>query len=197
MPNVDDLRYVRTEGAIRTAFMELVAEGPVASITVSDLCRRAGISRNAFYLHHAGATELFAALVNELVEDVRAESLESAERRTATGRDDDFSSCIMNALARHETLLRALLPADDGSLAKCLIEGIGDSFAEAGARFGEHGAGMEHRLRCAFSAGAIVAFVHRWIAETDRPLSEARAQFEELAAGVADVSARHLLDGTR
>lgn len=193
MANTKDLRYVRTEAAIRSAFMSLVAEMPAASVTVSNVCQRAGISRNAFYLHHTSASGLYAALVEELVEDVRAESLASAERRAETGHDDALLSLMLDALARHEDTLRALLPSDDGSLAKCLAEGIEESFVQAALRFGEHGGSFEHRLRCAYAAWAIVGMTVRWIAETDRPLNEALADFEELHASVVEVSANYLL----
>ena len=68
MANKEDLRCVRAERAIRSAFMELVSEVPVASVTVSAICRHAAISRNAFYLHHAGVMELYAEINRSAVE---------------------------------------------------------------------------------------------------------------------------------
>lgn len=193
MANVKDLRYVRTEAAMRAAFMELVTEMPVVSVTASAVCRRAGISRNAFYLHHASVAELYAALVGELVEDVRAESLASSERRALTGADESFYEAIVASLARHEDLLRALLPSDDGSLAKCLAEGMEEAFVEAALRFGAHGGSFEHRLHCSYSAWALVGFVQRWIAGTEKPLTEGVASFRALHASAVDTSARYLM----
>nr|AHF24865.1 TetR family transcriptional regulator [uncultured bacterium Contig1491] len=193
MPNTDDLRYVRTEGAIREAFMSLVAEKPVASVTASELCRKAGISRNAFYLHYASVLTLYTTLVGELVSNIRAESIASAERRSATGRDDELDAAIVATLAKHEGLLRALLPSDDGPLAKCLAEGIEEAFVEAALRYGKHGGSLEHRLRCAYSAWGIVGLAAHWIASTNRPLSEALPHFEELLASAVESSARYLM----
>ena len=195
MANTGDLRYVRTEGLIRSIFMELASGGTVSSVTVSAICRRAGISRNAFYLHHRSVDELYAGLVGELVDDVRTESVASAQRRATTGVDDAFCEAIIASLDRHEELLRALLPADDGSLAKCLAQGIEDAFAEAALRFGSHGASFEHDLRCSYAAWALVGFVARWIAGTDRPIIESLDGFQELCASVVETSARYLLDG--
>ena len=193
MANTDDLRYVRTEAAIRTAFMELVVEEPVTSLTAIAVCRRAKISRNAFYLHHSSVAELYVGLVGELVDDVRAECLASAERRAATGTDSAFYEAIVASLARHEDLLRALLPSDDGSLAKCLAEGIEQAFVDAALIFGEHGGSFEHRLHCAYSAWALVGFASRWISETNHPLTEGLATFQELHVSAVDASARYLL----
>jgi AcrR family transcriptional regulator len=195
MPNVDDLRYVCTETAIRETFMDLMGEKPVSAITASELCRRAGISRNAFYLHYASVPALYAILVNELVSDIRAEGLASVERRSATGRDDELNAAIVGALARHEGLLRSLLPTDDGSLAKCLAEGIEEAFVEAALRFGPHGGSLEHRLRCAYAAWGVVGLVSCWVAGTDRPLAEALPYYEEMQASGVKASTRFLLGG--
>ena len=194
MANTEDLRYVRTEAALRSAFMELAQEKPVAAVTASDICRRAGISRNAFYLHHAGVSELYATLVGELVDDMRIESIVSFGSRASTGRDDKFDEAILGILSRHEELLRSLLPADDGTLAKLLAEGIEGAFIEAALTFGPHGDGAEHHLRCAFSAWAMVGLVSRWISQTDRPLDEAIGLFHRLHESVVEDSARYLLE---
>jgi len=195
MANTDDLRYVRTEQAIRAAFMELVGVQPVNTVTASALCRAAGISRNAFYLHYASVTDLYAALVGELVEDIRTESMASARRRSALGADDTLSAAIVEAFGRHEGLLRALLPSDNGSLAKYLAEGIEDAYVEAGLLYGEHGGSLEHRARCAFAAWAHVGTVSRWIDQTDKPISDALELFEEMQRGSSEVAAKHLLEG--
>ena len=193
MTNTKDLRYVRTEEAIRKAFMDLVGETPIASITASAVCRRAGISRNAFYLHHASVSDLYAAMVGELVNDVRTESPSSAERRASTGADDAFYESIVMSLARHENLLRALLPSDDGSLAKCLADGIEAAFIEAALHFGERGGSFEHQLHCAYAAWALVGFASRWIAGTDRPLPEGLETFQELHESAVNASVRFLM----
>ncbi|MBP3893340.1 MAG: hypothetical protein J6D34_04780 [Atopobiaceae bacterium] len=173
--------------------MKSVAEMPVSSVTVSAICRDASISRNAFYLHHGSVLELYATLIGELVDDVRAECLASAERRSLTGADDEFYGAIIGSLARHERLLRALLPSDDGSLAKCLAEGLEEAFVEAALRFGEHGKSFDHRLNCAYSAWALIGLATRWIAQTDQPLTESLARFRQLHASAVDVSVRYLM----
>ena len=194
MANTQDLRYVRTEAAIRNAFMALVAKGPVASVTASAVCKRAGISRNAFYLHHSSVAALYAALIGELVNGIRAESIASADRRIGSGGQDDFEGAIIGALAMHEDVLRALLPSDDGSLVRCLADGIEEAFVEAALRFGEHGGSFEHRLRCAYSAWALVGFVQRWITGSDWPLTEGMSRFRELHASASESGAKYLLD---
>lgn len=193
MPNTKDMRYVRTERAIRTAFMELVAERPVGSITASAVCRHAGISRNAFYLHHSGIAELYTAMVDELRDDARTECIASAERVAASGSfDDQLVPAALNVLEKHEYLLRALLPADDGTLVRRLAEGLEEAYVEAALLFGEHGGSTEHRLRCAFSAWAILGLLQRWFELTDRPISELSPYFADFMVGIQDGATRFL-----
>ena len=46
-----DLRYVKTERAIRDAFFELLEESEFDKVSVTDITQRAQINRNTFYLH--------------------------------------------------------------------------------------------------------------------------------------------------
>lgn len=39
MAKTDDMRYLRTEASIRSAFLGLVSEGPIASVTATAICR--------------------------------------------------------------------------------------------------------------------------------------------------------------
>lgn len=193
MANTDDLRYVRTETTIRDAFMELVSEQPVDTITASAVCRRAGISRNAFYLHHSGVAALYAAMFDELLEDVKTECLASSARVVSTGNaDKSFSSAVLGALAKHEKMLRALLPADDGTLAARLAEGVENAYAESSFVFGERGDSWEYRLWGSFGAWAYVGVVRRWVLGCNRPLSDFLPQFETMQSGLIEASTRFL-----
>lgn len=196
MANTDDMRYVRTEAAMRSAFMELVSEQPVASVTASAVCRRAGISRNALYLHHSGVAELYSAMVDEVVADIRRECVASAERVIASNAvDDELVPAGIAAVERHEGLLRALLPSDDGSLAKLLAEGIADAYVEAALLFGGHGGSREHRLRCAYSAWAFLGILQRWFELTDEPVSGLLPYISDFNADMQAGATRFLAGG--
>lgn len=196
MANDKDPRYVRTEAAIRSAFLELAHEAPVASVTASDVCRQAGISRNAFYLHHSGVAALYVAMVDELLADVREACLAFVERVCVSGNlDEGFMSSVLCALARHEGLLRALLPSDDGAIAKRLANGMADAYVEASLVLSEQGDSLEHRLRCTFSTWAILGVMQRWLSLTDRPISEMLPYLSEFHAGVQVDAMRYLTRG--
>lgn len=54
----NDLRWQRTEGIIRRAFIDLLKQNSFTKLTVSALIKRAGISRAAFYLHYQDKYQL-------------------------------------------------------------------------------------------------------------------------------------------
>lgn len=65
--NKNDLRWVKTEKNIKTAFLELVDEKGFEEASISDICERAMISRNTFYAHYCDKY----ALLNRLFEIIR------------------------------------------------------------------------------------------------------------------------------
>lgn len=64
----DDRRTRNTLAVIRQAFFELLGEVGFAKMTVSDICRRAGINRGTFYLHYADKFALLEALADEALD---------------------------------------------------------------------------------------------------------------------------------
>ena len=63
-----DLRVIRTEEDIRTAFHALLAERPVEEITVAQLAERARISRRGFYFHYPSLQALVLSLQEEYLD---------------------------------------------------------------------------------------------------------------------------------
>ena len=70
-----DLRVAKTLRSIHAAFMELVSEKPVYKITVTELARKAEISKGTFYLHYTDIFDLYNKLVAATVAKV-AESFD-------------------------------------------------------------------------------------------------------------------------
>lgn len=63
-------RYAtRTEGAVKEALLSLLAEKPLADITVSELSREAHVSRSTFYEHFGNPADVYDALVRDYASD--------------------------------------------------------------------------------------------------------------------------------
>ena len=61
-----DLRILRTQKAIQTAFIELLEQQEFKEIDVQEIAEKALINRNTFYKHYAGKSGLVSALINDL-----------------------------------------------------------------------------------------------------------------------------------
>lgn len=69
MPEVKkDLRFLKTEKAIKDVFKEMIMEKSPSEITVSELSERAMIHRKTFYLHYTCIEALFEDVLAEISE---------------------------------------------------------------------------------------------------------------------------------
>lgn len=196
MPNTEDLRYQRTEAAIREAFLGLLAQMPLERVSVSRLCDEAHISRNAFYLHYGNTTALYQALMGDFAGEVRAECMASFDRLAATGSVDmELPRAIIAALAEREALLRTLLANDDGTLPARLAEEIEDIGIEAAAETYERARDMTYGLYAAYMSWACIGMVVRWLRRTDEPLTGILAAFDDIHRGPTEVMTRYLTQG--
>ena len=67
MEQKSDLRVTKTRRLIKAAFLELVQTKPGQKITVTELAKRAEISKGTFYLHYLDIYNLYNQMVEEAV----------------------------------------------------------------------------------------------------------------------------------
>ena len=67
MEQKSDLRVTKTRRPIKAAFLELVQTKPGQKITVTELAKRAEISKGTFYLHYLDIYNLYNQMVEEAV----------------------------------------------------------------------------------------------------------------------------------
>ena len=64
-------KYItRTESAVKEALLSLLAEKPLADVTVSELAREAHVSRTTFYEHFGNPADVYDAVVRDFASDV-------------------------------------------------------------------------------------------------------------------------------
>ena len=70
MEQKSDLRVTKTRRLIKATFLELVQAKPVQKITVTELAKRAEISKGTFYLHYLDIYDLYNQTVKETVSKI-------------------------------------------------------------------------------------------------------------------------------
>jgi len=67
-----DLRVIKTEYLIKSAFIDLVEEKGYRKVSVDDIATKAYISRNTFYLHYESKESLVESIINETIKRIEA-----------------------------------------------------------------------------------------------------------------------------
>ncbi len=73
-----DRRIQMTNQLLKDALLTLTEDRPVESITTSELCRAAGVSRNTFYSHFRDPVDLFQKMLEEFQQDLKERIYKSA-----------------------------------------------------------------------------------------------------------------------
>jgi AcrR family transcriptional regulator len=66
-----DRRILRTQEAIKRAFIELMSEKNFEQITIQDIADRANVNRRTIYLHYMDKFELLDKLIEEHINELR------------------------------------------------------------------------------------------------------------------------------
>lgn len=65
-----DRRILRTRSTLRTALLELIAEGGYERLSVHDITERAGVGRATFYLHYTDKEQLLLDAIEQTVAEL-------------------------------------------------------------------------------------------------------------------------------
>lgn len=68
----NDVRSRFTQSTIKKSLLKLLNNAPLKSITVSELCREAGITRGTFYNHFYDVYDIYESIENEFFETIAA-----------------------------------------------------------------------------------------------------------------------------
>ncbi|MFD1713707.1 TetR/AcrR family transcriptional regulator [Amnibacterium flavum] len=120
-----DPRFKRSRDLLRAAVYELAGERPITEVSVSDLCRRAGVSRDTFYRH---ASSPLVLLTDSLAAEVMAlaESYGDLPARSADGSSvfDPAERALLSHIAEHATVYRNALQPQIVAPLRASLEGM-------------------------------------------------------------------------
>lgn len=109
-----DARIRYTKRVIREAFLELLGKFSIEKITVTEICKNAGINRATFYRYYENQYDLLSALENEMFDEIKKSTHEH-------GSDiDKLTEVIFMKFAEQKEMWALLLSdhADLGFLSK-------------------------------------------------------------------------------
>lgn len=65
-----DRRVKYTKTVLRESLLELMQELPINKITVTEICRKADINRNTFYMHYSSQFDLLSSIEDSFLEEI-------------------------------------------------------------------------------------------------------------------------------
>lgn len=176
-----DPRSIRTREMLRKALMKLAAKKSLASLTIQDVTRQAGLNRTTFYLHYAGLHELLEDCTRALFEEMRAgiyanKTLHFPADTTAL---EPFVESVFHHLEKHEKFYRTMLGRQGDPLFRGLFQELLSEliFEPITARnpAGKSNPQLEMNLRF-FSAG--FTEVAAWWLDRGKPISAEQASLQ-------------------
>ena len=162
--NKNDLRYKKTEDKLRSALVSLLKRNTLESVSVRDICEKAGCSRNAFYLHYETKEDLYEAIINSVTEKL-IYALQ-ADTNVFESRDEhtiiQYYDKIIDAIILHRDELDVLIKRDQGVLMMKLAKAIFAGNQETIHAFVVKEPTVEGSLNAAFLSAGIVGFIYEW-----------------------------------
>ena len=103
-----DRRTLYTRKVIKQAVLDLLSEKDYFQITVTDICKRAELSRGTFYLHYENISQIVDELIEEVLEQT-APLYEHLEQQVSNTESFTFPLC---QLLRRDRQYQALFLSD-------------------------------------------------------------------------------------
>lgn len=181
---------MRTRALLAGALGDLLADRALEDVTVSELCRRAGVNRATFYGHwpdqRAFAAEVFTALIDGISDIPPRLLAQAAGPREARALYADAVVAELRHVRENRPVLRALFGSDsDAGFRRRLTEAMRhrvDLALEQWRRFGVLPADAAP-LTSVYVAGGLVAVLAEWAcsdAEDEEQLAAVAAQVATL-----------------
>lgn len=113
-----DARQRRTRLQLREAILDLAARRPVDSLTVAEVARASGVTRDTFYRHAASPAHLLAAVLEDELAVIEPPARSSADEFVRAEID------LVRHVAAHADLYRAALVAGDDARLRGLLHRV-------------------------------------------------------------------------
>ena len=99
---------LRSQRMLQQAFSELLAEKPFDKITVTDVTRRADLSRGTFYAHYDSTSDLLRAMIDEIMGKLFL-VVDTAAATNFLDNPEPVIKMVTDYLTKDESLFRTLV----------------------------------------------------------------------------------------
>lgn len=181
-----DPRQLRTRNTLRATVYEIAATKPIGSVSVAEIARAAGVTRDTVYRHAADPVQLLAGFLDEEMAEfvLHSAELPATAPKGRTVFDDGERELLAHIVAHAEVYRHAMSPRLIGPLRDVLIDRIGeglrghlDRHPEIAPRPADGTDPELHaRMLIAYAAAGTVAAIETWLehGDLDDPDSAAR-----------------------
>ncbi len=145
-----------TREAICTALVLLILEQPFEKITVTDIVRRAGVSRTAYYSNYSSKQDILIELVDSLILEINQGLLPYTNEQNGKAKEPEkFITVLFQILLKQRDIYQTLL---DASFQHIILERLTETLQSNILNRTE-----ENLYRATFNAGALYNIFTRWM----------------------------------
>ncbi|PWM39549.1 MAG: TetR/AcrR family transcriptional regulator [Clostridiales bacterium] len=164
--NKNDHRTRVTRLLIRRAFTELLGQKPIQSISIKELCEKAGINRGTFYTHYSDIYDLLEKMEQDMMEDFQ----KALEPLLNTAQDDitplKITTGIFQCLKENADLCTVTLgPYGDKEFAAKLINYGRERCIETYSSYFKGATHKQLEFFYAFISSGCIGLLQKWLSE--------------------------------
>lgn len=191
-----DIRVKKTYDKLYSAFFEILVEKSYESITVLDLCERAGVHRATFYKHFLDKQDFVSFCCNRLLDDL---DLTNEIRFLGEGEDAKnvyINMCrkVINFVYENRQFINDIASAPGaGAFNNTLLHSFTDLFEKRLTKVVASGGFLASPIPmlASYYAGGIVSLLKWWAVEGERYSKEDILRFAVTRFNEAEVSFLH------
>lgn len=161
MEKKQDARVRYTKMMIRSSFIELLREKPVAKVSVTELCERAGINRATFYAHYADPSDLLRSIEEEFMSEL-SRWVGPAISARSSGALEETLTAIIEYIGENAAVCSVLLSSSgDANFQAKVVDAVEQPFLSS---FSYDGSREEAKYYYTFAADGSVGMIKKWLA---------------------------------
>lgn len=195
MERKEDLRVLKTKENIRKAFLELLKEKDLKSITVKEICSRSKCSRNTFYFHYQYKEDLYDSMVDECISSLKRGAMPIIDSISEIDENviQQYAHNIITEIIKSKDLISVLVSEVEGeNFHQKLSDQIYSFFIDQADIITRNKTDIRYRLYIRYITAGLSAFIMEWLFETDLSEKEAMEILYDVHSGPVKMSAEYL-----